>query len=67
MNDLLITFSDYNVLSFLRLEDENSTVSVYVGGVYEDDTLIYWDTEEKEREYIVINNEVVYLDTITEL
>lgn len=44
-----------------------SSVELYLKDKFVGDLFIYKDVEMKGREYIIINNEVTYLDTIKEM
>jgi hypothetical protein len=56
---------DYNELSDLSYyETGTESVDVYVEGIYIGEIEVFTDRENDEREYICINYEMVYLDTI---
>ena len=57
---------DYNELSDLSYyETGTENVDVYVEDTYIGEIEVFTDRENDEREYICINYEMVYLDTIT--
>lgn len=62
---LLAEFKKYSDLSYG--DDGANTVELYIKGRFEGDCKVYKDAEEDGREYICINNEIIYLDTLKQL
>jgi hypothetical protein len=60
--DIEVKFKEYSELAYLDLGEPE--VGLYVNTVYVGDIKVWKDSEEEGREYICINYEVVYLDTI---
>jgi hypothetical protein len=58
-----IVFEKYEDLSYYESGTEN--VDLFVKGDYVGEIEVFTDRGNEEREYICINNEMVYLDTIT--
>lgn len=58
-------FTDYSQLSYV---DEGKThVTLLIDGTPVARLLVYRDAEENDREYVCINYEILYLDTLTEI
>jgi hypothetical protein len=60
--DTEITYSNESELSYF--DDGDVTVSVYVNREFVGDARIYKDAEMDGREYIILNNTIIYLDVI---
>jgi hypothetical protein len=61
-DELHLEFSSYSQLSFF--DDECEHVQVFLDGNSVGYALVYTDMENDNREYIVVNNEILYLDSI---
>jgi hypothetical protein len=61
-DELHLEFSSYSQISFL--DDEHEYVKVFLDGNSVGYALVYTDMENDNREYIVVNNEILYLDTL---
>jgi len=61
-DELHLEFSSYSQLSFF--DDECEHVQVFLDGNSVGYALVYTDMENDNREYIVVNNEILYLDTL---
>ena len=59
-----VKYQNPEELSYMDFGDE--TVALYVKGQYEGDIKVWKDSEMDGREYVCINYEIIYLDTITE-
>ena len=62
--DTEVKFKEYEDLSFLDYGGDN--VELYVNGEFLGEIEVFTDYENEDREYICINHEVVYLDSIEE-
>lgn len=60
--DIEVKFKEYSELAYLDLGEPE--VGLYVNSVYVGDIKVWKDSEEDDREYICVNYEVIYLDTI---
>jgi hypothetical protein len=60
--DSEVLFEDYSDLTFK--ETHEATVVLYVKNLSVGNIKVWLDSEEADREYICINHEIVYLDTI---
>ena len=60
--DTKIEFSDYSQLSYL--DKGKACVDLYVDEIDIGRIRVYKDSEMEDREYICINHEIVYLDSI---
>jgi len=58
-----VEFSKYEQLSYKDNEGEN--VELYVDDKKEGSIKVFLDSEMNNREYVCINYEIVYLDSIT--
>ena len=65
METVYLNFADYNQLSFLYFNTDKEC-ALYCDKQFVADCVVYFDSEQNNREFIDINNEVVYLDTIRE-
>ena len=65
-DDLSLDFKDYNQLSY-----EDDEQSAYVKVYLDDEPIafskVYTDRENESREYICINYEMLYLDTLNKI
>lgn len=61
-DELHLEFSSYSQISFL--DDGYEHVKVFLDGNSVGYALVYTDMENDNREYIVVNNEILYLDSI---
>lgn len=64
-DELHLEFSSYSQLSFF--DDECEHVQVFLDGNSVGYAMVYTDVENDNREYIIINYEMVYLDTIEKI
>jgi hypothetical protein len=56
----------YNKLQQLTYFDfDEDTISLYIDKIFCGDIKVWQDSEMNKREYICINYEIIYLDTIT--
>jgi len=60
--DTLLEFSNYNQLSYM--DEGKAFVDLYVDDKVIGRIRVYKDSEMEDREYVCINHEVVYLDSI---
>jgi len=58
-----VKYTNENELSYQDTGDDD--VSLYINNVYEGEVEVWTDRENDDREYIILNYEMVYLDTIT--
>jgi len=65
LEDAFIEFKQYSQISFKRNED--NSVKVLIDNIFNCNCWIFIDSEIEDREYIAINYEVIYLDTLKEL
>lgn len=56
-----------NLEELSYFDDGNDTVALYVNKEYEGDIKVWRDSEMDGREYVCINYEIVYLDTLKKL
>ena len=65
-DDLSLDFKDYNQLSY---EDDGKSpfVKIYLDNVPNAFCKVFTDNENEEREYVCINYEIVYLDTLNQI
>lgn len=59
-----VKYQNLEELSYFDVGDE--FVALYVNRQYEGDIKVWKDSEMDGREYVCINYEIIYLDTITE-
>lgn len=57
-----LEFKNYNELSYL--DEDDYYIELFHNGDFVGNLKVYLDVEEDDREYIIINYEVIYLDTI---
>lgn len=57
-----VTFKDYSELSYI--DEDKKDVTLLVNGISIGKIKVWQDMEMERREYIALNYEVVYLDTI---
>ncbi len=62
--DSIIDFSEYKQLSYI--DNCKNDVILFVDDKSVGKIKVFLDSEEDGREYICINNEIVYLDMLTE-
>ena len=60
-----IVYTNYSELSYL--DNNKKYITIYVNSVPKGKLEVYTDRENEEREYVIINCEVVYLDTIKQI
>jgi len=58
-----VLFDNYSDLSYL--DESKTSVRLYVNDEYKGNIKVWKDSEEEGREYICLNYEIVYLDTLT--
>lgn len=63
--DTSVDFKQYTELSYKDNGSVNITLSV--SGKEVGKCKVWQDAEMNKREYIILNNEIVYLDTITKI
>jgi|688.fasta_scaffold438480_4 hypothetical protein len=61
-DELTLDFTSYAQLSYL--DENNEDVILFLNGTPVGYIVVYTDTENDNREYICVNNEMIYLDTI---
>lgn len=61
--DTDIVFEAYSDLSYSECDNEKNII-LFIEGVKCGEMKVWLDTEMNNREYLTINNEVIYLDTI---
>jgi hypothetical protein len=55
----------YNSIEELSyFDDDNAYVALYINNEWEGDITVWKDSEMNDREYIIINYEIIYLDTL---
>jgi hypothetical protein len=64
LDEFTLKFKSYRQLSY---KDNKYTVTIYLSGKLVGVCQVYTDKENNSREYICINYEVVYLDTLARL
>lgn len=57
-----VNFKSYDQLSYANKGD---LIELYIDSNYEGDVKVWKDFQINDRKYITINNEVIYLDTLT--
>lgn len=65
--DTSIEFTQYSEITFNYLddiEDEISYVLIYLNGKFVANMRIWYDSLMEDREYLTINHEIIYLDTL---
>ena len=66
-----VKFKDYSELSYVNIgdckEDGSPLISLYVNNQFEGFIELWCDAENDERDYICVNYEMIYLDTIKEM
>ena len=66
-----VIFKDYSELSYINngdcKEDGSPLITLYVNKQFEGDIEVWCDVENDERDYICVNYEMIYLDTIKEM
>ena len=61
-DELTLDFTSYFQLSYL--DENNEDIILFLNGTPVGYIVVYTDTENDNREYICVNNEMIYLDTI---
>ena len=68
---ITVDFKSYDELLYkeyyTRIPRDRAYVKIYVNRKYVSDAYVYCDTEMDDREYVIINNTVEYLDTLNTL
>jgi hypothetical protein len=64
-DELTLDFTDYSQLSFL--DEGNEEILLFLNGNFVGYVLVYTDVENDNREYICVNYEMIYLDTLEAL
>jgi hypothetical protein len=64
---LFVSFTSYDQLHYIKERSNNCSVKLIYNRCQIDDVLIWYDAEMNDREYIIINNNVEYLDCLTTL
>ena len=64
-DDFQLEFKDYNDLSYY--DSQSDYIDLYHKDQFVGYVNVYTDVENGEREYICINYEIVYLDTIEKI
>lgn len=62
---IFLEFESYDQLAYF--DNGREDVMVFLNGNYHTDAEVYTDRGNDNREYICINNEIVYLDTIKKI
>ena len=62
MEEDVVTFAEYKQLSYY--DDDEPEVMLYVDNKFIGYIKVWLDSDEDDREYICLNYEIVYLDTI---
>lgn len=66
-----VNYKHVDDLSYIDNNDETPSgrpmVALYVNKDYEGDIEVWFDAEMEHRPYVIINYQVIYLDTIQEL
>ena len=65
METVYLNYKDLAQLSYLYFNSDTEC-ALYCDKQFIADCIVYFDSEQNDREFIDINNEVVYLDTIRE-
>jgi len=60
-----VKYQNLEELSYF--DDKGDTVALYVNKQYEGDIKVWKDSEMDGREYVCINYEIVYLDTLRKI
>ncbi len=59
---------DYvNLIDLEYIDNETDYIRLYFMGNFVGDLYVYTDWENEKREYICINYEIIYLDTIKQI
>lgn len=61
-DDFALDFANYDQLSYT--DTGSKYISLLLDGKFVGKILVYTDRENESREYICVNYEVIYLDTI---
>ena len=62
-DELTLDFKSYDQLTY---EDNRSTVTIFLDNIPMGLCRVFTDRNNEEREYVCINYEIVYLDTLKE-
>ena len=57
-----VKYNSIDELSYF--DDDNDYVALYINNEWEGDITVWKDSEMDGREYIIINYEIIYLDTL---
>lgn len=60
-----VKYQNLDELSYF--DDDKDTVALYVNKEYEGDIKVWRDSEMDGREYVCINYEIIYLDSLNKL
>lgn len=60
--ETIVLFSHYDQLSYKDYDGPD--VKLYVDNIYIGDIKVWLDSEMNDREYICVNYEIIYLDTL---
>lgn len=64
-DDLQLEFKDYDQLSYY--DSQSDYIDLYNKDEFVGYVNVYTDVENEKREYICINHEIVYLDTLEKI
>ena len=64
-DDLELEFKDYDQLSYY--DSGSDYIDLYNKDEFVGYVMVYTDAENEKREYICINNEIIYLDTLEQI
>ena len=64
-DELQLEFKDYNQLYYY--DSKTDYIDLYNKGEFVGYVIVYTDVENEKREYIIINYEIVYLDTLEKI
>jgi hypothetical protein len=64
-DDLQLEFKDYDQLSYY--DSQSDYIDLYNKDEFVGYVNVYTDVENEKREYICINHEIVYLDTLEQI
>jgi hypothetical protein len=64
-DDLQLEFKDYEQLSYY--DSKTDYIDLYHKDQFVGYVIVYTDVENEKREYIIINHEIVYLDTLEKI
>ena len=64
-DDLQLEFKDYDQLSYY--DSQSDYIDLYNKDEFVGYVNVYTDVENEKREYICINHEIIYLDTLEQI